>query len=767
MPDHEALRSRLERERDAVGRDMRFMLLDHVERLLQERPPLPPVPLAQGARAKRTRALGRNVRRSLGLLPWPRRSALRAHCVGRVERLGYTVDKILFHPRPGFTVPAHLYLPTNVPRPLPGILYASGHAVEEGMLLEETQRCCIALARLGFAVLAYEAMGQGERFPDWRSFAECYVPALERSERLQGFLASLGSEAAKRHWLAWAWHCLLGEHGQLAPLLVGLSQEGLMVWESIRALDYLCTRPEVDPARLGMMGASGGGQNTYYTAALDERVRAAVVITYLPSLPQQIRTSRGNNWWGGGDLCDQVPLHLTYAEFADVGALVLPRPLLFVAGRGDDGFPIQAARDEYQRLAILYDAMAPGRLRLTEVDGPHGMSQPMREAAYGWLVRWLHGRGNGSWIPEPGADPEPLRSSCMRCLSSPREASSRSAVQQLSIRLAAAWRRRREADGTGLADENRRQSLARQIRDVLGPEPEGRLVLEKASRLGSCGELLTLRAGPEIRVLATMVRAHARSAGRPLALIVHDGGWRSAWDDGWVQQLNGIGSDVVILDTRGTGPSRLRGGYPANRTHALEEILLHQGPDGAFVTDFEITSAYLMLGRTLLGERVWDVRRFIDWIAAQPSPPASISCLGLGQGGLVAALAAVLDDRISAAGIWHGPASFHSLIVQDPAWPPSSFPFGVLKHCDLPEIAALIAPRWLTVANPRNGQAGPITGEEAARVYRSTSATYQALGEPEGFQVLLGSADETRRGLCARLQVGTRSCQSASNLAMR
>jgi len=751
----EGLQRQLQRERKEIGRDTRFMMLDYVEYLLSTCAQIPPIPLDEKRRVERIRDLRRNLLRSLGLSSFPERTPLQARCVGDAQREGYRVEKIIFQPRTGFDVPAHLYLPDDVSSPLPGILYISGHFVEDGIMYPDSQRCCTALAKLGFAVFAYEAMGQGERGSTWEEFRREYLPALKKSVRLRAFLEQLEDEADGRKWLAWAWHCLQGEHGQLPPLLVGLSQEGLMVWESIRALDYMVSRPEIDATRLGVIGASGGGQNAYYTAAVDERVQAVVSVCYLPSIAMQIRLSRGTNWWGGGDLCDQVPSHLTYAEFADIGALILPRPLLFVVGRQDEGFPIETARAEYRRLASFYDVLAPGRLRLTEIDGPHGISKPMREAAYGWFARWLQERGDGSVIPEPPTSPEPPNSAEMLCLPAGVSASSRPALIQLTKRLASKYAEGRELSRRNADHAHYARSILGRISDVLGPEPKGDLRVETVRPIilsDVKGELLSLQMGPEVRIFATMIQAVERGDNRPMALIVHDGNWREVWDDGWVEMFTDHGCAVAILDVRGLGPEGLRTSRPPEKIRALEEILLHKDEEGkAFVTDFEITSAYLMMGRTLLGERVWDVRRFVDFLISRPDAPTGIRCLGLGYGGLVAMFAAAMDSRIRGVATWNSPASFHSLIVEDPIYPPSAFLFGVLRHFDLPDVAAAIVPRIAVIANPCDGWGHSLPTEEIAEVYRYTREAYDAARAPERWHILVGPPSETRSEVCARL----------------
>lgn len=758
---YEFLQQKLQVEREKLGRELRFMLLDYVEHLLDMHQPLETIPLEEPRRSERIHQLRQQVLHSLGLSPLPRRTSLRPQSAGMIEREGYKIEKLVFYSRPHFAIPALLYLPSNASYPVPAILYISGHFVEDGMMHPDSQSCCIALAKLGFAVFAYEAMGQGCRGSHWEEFRQTILPTLVRSERLQSFQDAMKDELAQRKWMAWAWHCLNGEHNQPPLLLVGLCQTGLMVWESIRALDYLSTRKEIDSTRLGVMGASGGGQNAYYTAALDKRAQAVVSICYLPSLREQIRLSRGTNWWGSGDLCDQIPQHLTYAEFADIGALILPRPLLFVVARQDEGFPIAAARQEYRRLSFLYEALAPGRLQLTEVDGPHGLSQPMREAAYGWFKLWLQGEGDGKPVPEPPMGPEPIPPVQMHCFFAPPKTPSKSTVISLTKRTAARLSQRR----TWLPYSDNKQKVLRRLEALLGPAPRDQFRVHQTTEVATShltGKLRVMKSGWGISLLATTVQATDCPPNSPLIIIVHEGNWHCIWEEGWVKELVARGCRVCILDTRGTGYPPLRTARPADQIQALQEILLHQDEDGPFVTDFEISSAYLMLGRSLLGERMWDLRLFLKLVIEDEKPFTGLKCLGIGQGGLVALLAAVLDPRIDAVAMWSSPASFQSLIVEEPSYPLSTFLFGVLHEFDLPEITATIAPRIAIIANPCNGNRHPLPATEAAETYRYTIETYTNLGVPERCQILVGPPVQTRLLVCERL-----ACHTNANLTTK
>ena len=179
--------------------------------------------------------------RSLGDLP--DRTPLNPKVVGTLTRKGYRVEKVIFESRPNHHVTANLYLPEGKP-PFPGVLLPCGHS-DNGKAYEDYQRACILLARNGMAVLCYDPIGQGERFQ---------LLDLEGKPVVRGTTE----------------HTMAG----IGALLVGRQLAGYRIWDGFRALDYLASRPEVDPDRLGCTGNSGGGTLTAYLMALDDRIRS-------------------------------------------------------------------------------------------------------------------------------------------------------------------------------------------------------------------------------------------------------------------------------------------------------------------------------------------------------------------------------------------------------------------------------------------------------------------------------------------------------------
>ena len=179
---------------------------------------------------------------------------LNAKITGEIKADGYTIEKVLFQSLPNFYVTGDLYRP-NKPGRYPAILFQSGHT-QEGK--PEPQRAAANLALKGFVVFATDPIGQGER-------EQTYDP------HLSGALAG------------WS----VPEHIQAGAqsILVGRERARFFIWDAKRAIDYLVSRPDVDPARLGAAGCSGGGALTTFIGALDPRLkggRSCLLSQFLP-----------------------------------------------------------------------------------------------------------------------------------------------------------------------------------------------------------------------------------------------------------------------------------------------------------------------------------------------------------------------------------------------------------------------------------------------------------------------------------------------------
>jgi dienelactone hydrolase len=322
-----------------------------------------PAPASRQEFEKRREIQRRELFRSLGLDPLPPRTPLNARVTGVLKRPGYRIEKVVFESRPNFPVTAHLYVPDGAAgRKLPVIVNPHGHW--EWKKQEPTvQSRLIGQVLHGYLALVVDSPGS----------------SFEGANRVERRFA--------------------GTHDDLRLILGSQNATSVYVWDLMRALDYLATRPEADMARVGLTGASGGGLATMWAFAAEPRFACAASVVYASSLEVN-----PNN----GCLCNHVPGSLNLGDRADVFAERAPAPVLIIGAEVDPEFPATGMRltaEKLGRLWGLYGRSADAWIRI--FPGGHDYSRPMRETALGFFDKYLKGEGDGSPVPEPSFNTEP------------------------------------------------------------------------------------------------------------------------------------------------------------------------------------------------------------------------------------------------------------------------------------------------------------------------------------------------------------------------
>ncbi len=281
----------------------------------------------------------------LGLEPMPERTPLQAQVTGRIETSTYRIEKIVFQSSPQLYVTGNFYIPNADAKPLPTILYVCGHSPHPLGAKYHYQDRAQWFAENGYACLIIDTLEFGE---------------------------VAGIHHGLHNLNMWRW------------LSLGYTPAGVEVWNAIRALDYLETRPEVDKVRLGITGISGGGAVSWFTAAADERIAAAV-----PVCGTFTYGSQATNWLADGQ-CDCIYFHNTYQlDLSVLGALFAPRPLMTCSGIKDSIFPPDGYHEVYRQTKRIYDLYGVDRLRDIDDDVPHQDSPKLRQATRQWFNRWL------------------------------------------------------------------------------------------------------------------------------------------------------------------------------------------------------------------------------------------------------------------------------------------------------------------------------------------------------------------------------------------
>jgi dienelactone hydrolase len=317
----------------------------------------------------------------------------RAEVVARVDRGAYVQETVHFNTTPDIRVPACVLVPKGLTKPAPAVVALHDHGamyfwgrekiVEndgEHAVLTDFKRqsyggrsIASELARQGYVVIAIDMFYWGERRmlldgdpADWRD----RPPTITR-ERAAEFNRRAGQSEA-----------LVGRTIYAA----GFTWAGVMFTDDVRTVDYLVTRPEVDKERIGCVGLSVGGLRSCHLAALDDRIKAAVVVGWMASYPAQLK-SHIKNTIGFTKL---VPGLMHDLDYPDVAALAMPAALLVINGSRDGLFDLDGVRHCYDKLAACYaKAGVREKFRGHLYDSPHEFNPAMQEEAWGWLKRWI------------------------------------------------------------------------------------------------------------------------------------------------------------------------------------------------------------------------------------------------------------------------------------------------------------------------------------------------------------------------------------------
>jgi dienelactone hydrolase len=638
-------------------------MLDNLEE--RARRALSAIPRARDRRdADRARPeLRRRLLHSLGLehLPWP--PDLRPRTVGSIARTGYHIEKIVYQTLPDMRVPAHLYVPDRLAKPAPAVLFYPGHWWADSKTRPDFQAFCINMARLGFVVLSFDPFGQGERGVSAR------------------------------------------DHRRTEALLVGVAQQGIAEFETRCALEYLLSRKEVDPARIGITGASGGGYNTWITAALDDRIAAAVPVVGTSDFAEQIHVCRPLDWYQAAEHCHFVPGLIRYADNHELLAMAAPKPILIVAAKRDQSFRIDGVRAVAEYGRALYDSYGAGDRISLVVDSTegHGYQRKKREAAYGWFLRWLMSRGDGRSFPEPATDTSGFDAPELRCFpvgqNQPAGPAIIATVRQLARALPA------RTPGGKL-----------NLEALLGPWPETprpSIAIERA-RL----QRLRVPTEPGITVPAFLLQPPGEVQGVVVALddrgkesVASDPALREACDGGWA---------VCGIDPRGIGE------------------LASSKPGWIFAVS-------LLLGESFVGRQAFDVCQVIDALGSTDAfrrKPVGLYARGqsacLATVFAVARYAAVMHARSAPrwlvlrdgfltfrsfferpAGLRDSfrlmPADGNRITSFDREIPASYYVFDILRFTDLPQLLASFRGECLIV-NPIDGDRNAIPAREARQL---------------------------------------------------
>lgn len=584
-------------------------------------------------------------RLSKGFGEFPQRTPLNPRTVGKLERDGYTLEKVIFESQPGYYVSGNLYVPKGRQFPLPGIVFPCGHS-DEGKAYDMYQMSGSGFALKGYVVLVFDPIGQGER-------GEYWDPERQEHRVRRG--------VAHHHYV------------RQPALLVDWTLTGSRMWDGIRAVDYLESRGEVDKQKLAAVGCSGGGQMGFYLTAVDERIKVC-------ALSHPGGSCEDSNLLGLGEEGQYK------YEFQ---SLVAPRPIRLIGGRDSGQVPVY--QKSLDHLLPFYQGLGVDQKRaeLVVVPGIHSMDQNNREAAYEWLNKWFGKEIEGK--PEGAIKPEKIEDLWCAEKGNTVAALGGETGQTLNAKRADAIYRP-EPDAARLKERvNRRIGL-----DVATDRATPKSTSHGTVSLANLAiEKLSYESEPGIVVPALLLKPAAPKTDAPVYVFVSDQGKpRTDATDSLPFRLAHSGALVFALDVRGTGET---GPLPVAGLARTEFTQITRAHDGAAL----LSAGF---GRTTLGMRTLDVIRGIDFLAGTNLlQKRDVIVVGEGLGGLWAVTAAGADPRVHGS-VALGTLPSYKLLTHARLYEVKGYfevP-GALRDYDIPDLVRLASPKpqlWLDSVN--------------------------------------------------------------------
>ena len=606
----------------------------------------------------------------------PERTPLNSQITGTLKGKGYRVEKIILETRPAFHLTANLYLP-DTPPPWPAVLVPCGHS-HEGKAVGQYQLICMLLARHGMAAMCYDPIGQGERYQMLDLAKERAV--FDDAPHVKVPHPNVRLMCTTEHTMT-----------AISSALIGANAAQFRIWDGMRVIDYLQSRKDIFADKIGCTGNSGGGTETAYLMALDDRILAAAPGCYLTTFKKLIETKGPQD--GEQNIAGQIAFGMDEADYCIMRA---PKPTLICAGTRDVTFDFGGTWELFRDAKRFYSRIGhPDMIDLAAPDAPHGFTLQLREAVTRFMARYLLGKD--IVVREIEKLPDSFDDSQLRDLSKPdwtpeqlqctpkgqvRLLPGERSVFQINAETAAKLKKTRES---GLGRKIILEAIGASS-TISEPQVES---IGKIAREGFSIEKLALKVENAFR-LPALLHTPAKPNGHA---IVYLHGESLKADSDAIEQFVKAGNLVLAAELRGIGET---------------ETGLRRKSFGAgwFGRDnLEILTAYLM-GKSFVGMRADDAR---SWARYLKTKAGTVSLIATGEAAIPALHTAALEpDAFTKITLRRMITSYGSLVGEGETFDQTvNMVHGVLRHYDLPDLIRLIGNERVCIEEPVNGMGHP------------------------------------------------------------
>jgi len=592
----------------------------------------------------------------------PQRTPLNPQVTGVVRRDGYHVEKVIFESRPKHYVTAAFFLPDAKKHkpPYPGVLVPCGHS-RNGKAHESYQAMGALLALNGMAALVFDPIDQGER-------------------------GQLLDEDGKKLFRPVPGHNMIG----VGSILLGRNTAKFEIWDGMRGIDYLQSRQEVDPKRIGCTGNSGGGTQTSYLMTLDDRIIAAAPSCYITNFYERILDLGPQD--AEQNIYGQLAFGMDHADYLMMRA---PVPILICAATRDF-FDIRGTWQSFRYAKRLYTRLGfAERIDLLENDAGHNYNRQAREGVVRWMSRWLLKKDEP--ITEP--DIKLLSEKEIQCTPNGQVMLLKGArsVYDLNRDFEKDLAERRK----GLWETTERAKLLSQVRKIAGIRELSELPKPEVEELGTIKRdgyrVKKMIVKPEEGIyLPALMFVPSQKPAKGAVLHLHEEGKAvEAAPGGSVEKLVLAGNVVLAVDLRGNGETHQTAGSYSKP---------YFGTDGD-----EVCMAYL-LGRSYVGMRAEDV--LVCARLLRQKQPGPVALIAVGNVGVPALHAASLEpDLFGSLKLVRSLVSWSNVIEIGRSYNQLvNTVHGALTIYDLPNLAETLGDK-LTIEQPLNALGKPIKAE--------------------------------------------------------
>lgn len=617
--------------------------------------------------------------------PFPEKTPLNARITQRIKKEDYIIENIIFESQPGFYVTSSLFIPKGLKKKTPAVIYCSGHTTE-GYRSKVYQHVMVNLVKKGFVVFAFDPVGQGERLQYWDAAAG---------------KSTVGGPTHE--------HSYPGAQAFLS----GSSQAKYMIWDGIRAVDYLLTRKEVDPDRIGITGRSGGGTQSAYIAAFDERIYAAAPENYITNFTRLLESIGPQD--AEQNMMHEIAAGLDHADLLEVRA---PKPTMMITTTRDM-FSIQGARETEREVSHIFNAYGKAdHFSWVEDDTIHSTTPKNREALYAFFQKHLNHPGDATDLDVQIPDPIEVQVT----------ATGQIATALGSETVFSMNKKETEKNINRLEEERRNNAVfipealrsAKTLSGFKMPREEREAVFTGRFQKGGYAIEKYFIQGEGDYMIPYLLVVPERANGKAI-IALHPESKSAEMNNGDVNWFIQNGFTVLTADLPGVGEL-------GNSDYKGDSFIDN--------TSYGVWYLSVLTGRSIVGIQAGDVVRLVQWLEDHKKIQ---EVYGLGRGVMSSVMlyAAAFDPRIKRVALIDPLSSYRSIVMNRLYSPRFVFSgvAGALRLYDLPDLASGLAPRRLMIAGAVDGMGAPISKKEDQEDWAYIQRVYQHQDAGDHFQI--------------------------------